>query len=90
MEILTETSNEIDSRVLVSHTELSVEEAVRRISIIASLMYRDAITPEKDIDRGLAQSVVNSDDEIDRLSFFVNRQLKVAVRDSHVLKEINL
>jgi phosphate uptake regulator len=38
----------------------------------------------------LAEEVVKSDDEVDRFSFYIVRQLKIAIKNEHLLKEIGL
>jgi phosphate uptake regulator len=38
----------------------------------------------------LAEEVIKSDDEVDRFSFYIVRQLKIAIKNEHLLKEIGL
>ena len=38
----------------------------------------------------LAQEVIKSDDEVDRFSFYIVQQLKIAIKNEYLLKEIGL
>jgi phosphate uptake regulator len=89
-EIVTDTPAELTLQVLLSYPELSVQSALRRMWIITSSMHKDAITALKDCDHQLARSVVATDDEVDRFSLYVIRQLKTAVQNPRIIKEIGL
>lgn len=53
-------------------------------------MHKDAIISLKELNRELAQEVVSIDDEVDRFNFYIIRQLKSAVQDNNILKELGL
>jgi len=89
-EIISETSNEIKLQTLASYPELSVENALRRMCIIAASMHSDTIQALKNLDKKLAQEVIQLDDEVDRFSLYIIRQLKVAVQNGKILKDIGL
>ncbi len=89
-EIISDSKNEMTLQVLLSYPELSVADALRRISIIAVSMHKDSIASLRDINYELAREVVNTDDEVDRFSFYIIRQLKAAVEDERMLREIGL
>ena len=89
-EIISENSNEIKLQILVSYPELSVENALRRMCIIATSMHNDAIQVLKDMDKKLAQEIIQLDDEVDRFSLYIIRQLKAAVQSGKILKDIGL
>jgi phosphate uptake regulator len=89
-EIVSETSNEIRLQVLVSYPELSVENALRRMCIIATSMHNDAMQALKNMDRELAEEVIQLDDEVDRFSFYIIRQLKLAVQNVKIIRDIGL
>jgi phosphate uptake regulator len=89
-EIVSETSNEIRLQVLVSYPELSVENALRRMCIIATSMHKDAMQALKNMDRELAKEVIQLDDEVDRFSFYIIRQLKLAVQNVKIIRDIGL
>jgi phosphate uptake regulator len=89
-EIVTDTPTELMLQVLLSYPELSIQSALRRMSIITSSMHKDAIAALKDLDSQLAKSVVATDDEVDRFNLYVVRQLKMAIQNPRIIKEIGL
>jgi phosphate uptake regulator len=89
-EILTDLPKDLTLHVLISYTELSVKDALRRMSVIAASMHRDAIIALGTEDFTLAREIVDMDDEVDRFNLYIIRLLKVAVTDGHILKEIGL
>lgn len=89
-EIISETLNEIKLQTLVSYPVLSVENALRRMYIVATSMHNDAIQALKNLDKKLAQEVIQLDDEVDRFSLYIIRQLKVAVQNEKILGDIGL
>jgi len=89
-EIVADSKNEMVLQVLLSYPELPVTDALRRIAIIATSMHKDAIYSLKESDNELAEEVVRTDDEVDRFNFYIVRQLKAAVADETILKEIGL
>lgn len=89
-EVVTESPNEIVLQILISYPELSVENALRRMVIIALAMVRDAMTALAQKDDALAGEVLKMDDEVDRFGFYIVRQLKTAVQDRSVIHRIGL
>ncbi|MCS7114131.1 MAG: phosphate uptake regulator PhoU [Candidatus Bathyarchaeota archaeon] len=89
-EIISETSNEIKLQILLSYPELSVENALRRMCLIAASMHDDAVQALKNLDKKLAQEITQLDDEVDRFSLYIIRQLKAAVQNEKILKDIGL
>jgi phosphate uptake regulator len=70
--------------------DLSVDAAFKRMLLIAKSMYRDAMSSLKENNPELADEVIKSDDEVDRFGFYIIRQLKIAIKNEHLLKEIGL
>jgi phosphate uptake regulator len=89
-EIISDSRDTVTLQVLLSYPELSIQDALRRMYIISTSMHKDAITALKEMNRDLAQEVVSIDDEVDRFSFYIIRQLKSAVQDDNILKELGL
>lgn len=89
-EIIADSATGITLQVLINLLDLSVDAAFKRMLLIAKSMYRDAITALRENSVELAQEVVKSDDEVDRFSFYIVRQLKIAIKNEHLLKEIGL
>ena len=89
-EILTDSANEIVLQVLVSYPELSISMAINRMSLITASMHRDAITALREMNKELAQDVINTDDEVDRFNLYVIRLLKMAAEKPLIMKELNI
>jgi phosphate uptake regulator len=89
-EIISDSPNEMVLQILLSYPELSVESALRRMCFIAASMHEDAMQALKDLNKELARDVIALDDEVDRFSLYIIRQLKAAVQSERVLKDIGL
>ena len=87
-EIISDSSEMMTIQVLINLVELSVESAFKRMVHLAKSVSRDALLAIQENNRELATEVVNMDDEIDRFSFYIIRQLKLAIQNDHILKEI--
>jgi phosphate uptake regulator len=89
-EIIADSASGITLQVLINLLDLSVDAAFKRMLLIAKSMYRDAMTALQENNLELAGEVIRSDDEVDRFSFYIVRQLKIAIKNEHLLKEIGL
>jgi phosphate uptake regulator len=89
-EILSDFPNELTLQVLLSYPELSVKDALRRMSIIAASMHRESLEALSVDDANLSREIISMDDEVDRFSLYIIRLLKVAVLDRNILKESGL
>lgn len=89
-EIVIDTPGELTLQILLNYPELTVESALRRMSIITSSMHKDAMTSLRELDHQLARSVVNTDTEVDRFNLYIIRQLKLAISNPRIIKEIGL
>jgi len=89
-EIISDSPNEMVLQILLSYPELSVESALRRMCFIAASMHEDAMQALKDLNKELTKDVIALDDEVDRFSLYIIRQLKAAVQSERVLKDIGL
>jgi len=89
-EIVTDTPNELSLQILLSYPELTVESALRRMSIITSSMHRDSMTALREIDHQLAKAVIDTDTEVDRFNLYIIRQLKLAIANPRIITEIGL
>ncbi|NNL58167.1 MAG: phosphate uptake regulator PhoU [Nitrosopumilus sp.] len=87
-EIISDSSAGITVQVLVNLLELSVDGAFKRMIHLAKSMSSDAILAVKENNLELAQEVINTDDEVDRFGFYIIRQLKIAIQNEHMLKEM--
>jgi len=87
-EIISDSSGGITVQVLVNLLELSVDGAFKRMIHLARSMSSDAILAVKENNLELAQEVISTDDEVDRFGFYIIRQLKIAIQNEHMLKEM--
>jgi phosphate uptake regulator len=87
-EIISDSSGGITVQVLVNLLELSVDGAFKRMIHLAKSMSNDAILAVKENNPDLAEEVINTDDEVDRFGFYIIRQLKIAIQNEHMLKEM--
>ncbi|MEX0862930.1 PhoU domain-containing protein [Nitrosopumilus sp.] len=87
-EIIADSSVGITVQVLVNLLELSVDGAFKRMIHLAKSMSNDALLAVKENNLELAQEVINTDDEVDRFGFYIIRQLKIAIQNEHMLKEM--
>jgi phosphate uptake regulator len=89
-EIIADSLEAITIQVLLTLPELSVNTAVRRMFLIASSMHKDAILALGERNYELAKEVIKSDDEVDRFSLYILRNLVIATQNERVLREIGL
>jgi len=89
-EIVLDSPKSLTLQVILSSPELSVRNALRRMSFISASMHEDAISALKNADRKIAQEIIAMDDEVDRFNHYIIRQLKSAVQDRSLMKEIGL
>jgi phosphate uptake regulator len=89
-ELVTESAQSATLQVLLSYPQLLVPDALRRMLSILTAMQQDAMQALSRLDKELANQVVKIDDEIDRFSLYVIRQLKWAVKHPTLLSRIGL
>lgn len=89
-EIIADASEIITIQVLLSLPELSINTAVRRMFLIAAAMHRDAMLSLAELNHELAEAVIKSDDEVDRFSLYILRNLVIATQNERILQEIGL
>lgn len=89
-EIIADASDSITLQVLLSMPELSISTAVRRMYLIALSMHRDAMLALRELNLGLANEVIKSDDEVDRFSLYILRNLVMAIQNGKMLREMGL
>ena len=87
-EIISDSTSGITIQVLVNLLELSVDGAFKRMIHLAKSMLSDAILAVKESNFELANEVIKTDDEVDRFGFYIIRQLKIAIQNEHMLKEM--
>ena len=90
VEIMEESADEVTAQCLLGHVELPLRRALDRMHVLMLFMLGDAVKALENNDRVLAMEVVQRDDEVDRLYFFIVRQLKAAVCNRALIEEIGL
>jgi phosphate uptake regulator len=89
-EIVIDTPTELTLQVLLNYPELTVQNALSRMSIIASSMHKEAISALKKLDYPSAKAVIETDREVNRFSLYIVRLLKLAVSNQRIVKDIGL
>lgn len=90
MEILKESLTEMLLQCFAKHVELPLEDALKKQAEIAASMQRDATTSLLLRERELAEEVIQRDDEVDKLFYFISRQLNLAAELPRILHELRI
>ena len=89
-EIIEETDNTILIKDLLDPKEMPFEKTLRRMYILANSMHEDALKALELGDKKRAEKVIESDDEIDRLNWLVERQAHIVLRDIILCQKLNI
>ncbi len=89
-EIVIDTPTELTLQVLLNYPELTVQNALSRMAIIASSMHKEAMSSLRNLDTGSAKAVIETDREVNRFGLYIVRLLKLAVSNQRIVKEIGL
>ena len=87
-EITGDSTNEITIQVLINLVELSIDGAFKRMLHLSKSMQNDALISLRENNKELAEEVINSDDDVDRFSFYIVRQLTIAIENDFMLEEM--
>ncbi|MCL7402381.1 MAG: phosphate uptake regulator PhoU [Thaumarchaeota archaeon] len=90
MEVLNESMMEMLLQCFAQHVELPLAEALERQAELAASMQRDATIALLTRDRELAEEVIQRDDEVDKLFYFISRQLNLAAENPQMLHELGI
>jgi phosphate uptake regulator len=74
-----DSKDKITVHVLLGYSELSVDNALKKMLLITSSMHRDAAAALENHDKALAEGVIQRDDEVGRFGLYVIRQLNVSI-----------
>ena len=88
-EIIADASDLITIQVLLYLPELPVNTAVRRMFLISTAMHKDAMASLAE-SHDLARTILKSDDEVDRFSLYILRNLVMATKNERLFQEIGL
>ncbi|WP_299233093.1 phosphate uptake regulator PhoU [Natronomonas sp.] len=90
LEVIGETAGRVRLQDLLDSSELSMENAVTRMRLVATTMLSDAVVALIDGDDDLAADVIQRDDDVDRLWSMVSRVFRSVLRDPAAAAEIGL
>ena len=89
-EILEESDNVIKIRDLIDPREMLFEKTIKRMYILANNMHEDALKALETGDKSLAEKVIEDDDEIDRVNWFVERQAHIVLQDIILCQRLDI
>ncbi|HUI38008.1 MAG TPA: phosphate uptake regulator PhoU [Thermoplasmata archaeon] len=89
-EILEETADSVVLQDVVGSNPLPIPSVIRRMHQMVKAMHLDAMAAFKARDASIAKDVVERDWEIDRLHWFVQKQITTALRDARMLTSLGL
>ena len=89
-EILEETADSVVLQDVVGSNPLPIPSVIRRMHQMVRAMQTDAMAAFKARDPSIAKDVVERDWEVDRLHWFVQKQVTTALRDARVLASLSL
>ncbi len=90
VEVIQEETDNLVAQCLLGYAELPLKTALSRMGILSVSMYRDALKALENHNKMLAEDVASRDDEVDRLYFFVTRQLNMALTYRNIMEEMGL
>jgi phosphate uptake regulator len=81
-----DSKDKITIHVLLGYSELSVDNALKKMLLITASMHRDAIPALENNDKALADGIIQRDDEVGRFGLYVIRQLNMSINQG-IFKE---
>jgi phosphate uptake regulator len=88
LEVIEEMPNKMVLQDLLDSSELSIKNAITRMRLVALTMLEDAIEALITDDDGLAQDVIERDDDVDRLWYMTSRVFRTVLRNPTAATEI--
>lgn len=89
-EILEETADAVVLQDVVGSNPLPIPSVIRRMHQMVRAMQSDAMAAFRAQDASIAKDVVERDWEVDRLHWFVQKQVTTALRDARTLASLGL
>ena len=89
-EIVESSSETIVIQVLTRLPELSFETALKRMYLMAVNMHKEAIESFSEGDIAHSEEIINMDDEVDRFSLYMRRNLAISIENARILEEMGL
>ncbi|MGI0067199.1 MAG: PhoU domain-containing protein [Thermoplasmata archaeon] len=89
-EILEETAESVILQDVVGANPLPIPSVIRRMHQMVRAMHSDAMAAFRAQDASIARDVIERDWEVDRLHWFIEKQVNSALRDVRVLSSLDL
>ncbi len=89
-EIIESTSEKMTLQVLTQLSQLSFSVALKRMYMTAKNMHEEAIEALNETNSELAEEIIKMDDEVDRFSLYLLRNLNLALENVQVLIDSGL
>ncbi len=89
-EIVEESGNFISVQDVADHSHLDMKKILRRMHLMSRSMHADAMDALAENNSALATDVITRDDEVDRLYWFMSKQLSMIVRDASMAKKMDV
>ena len=90
LEVIGETSERVQLQDLLDSSELSINNAITRMRLVATTMLADSVTALLEDDDDLAEDVIQRDDDVNRLYYMVSRVFRSILRDPSTAAEVGL
>src|SRR5208282_2697418 len=89
-EILEETAESVILQDVVGQNPLPIPSVIRRMHQMVRAMHTDAMAAFRTHDTSIARDVIERDWEVDRLHWFLEKQVTSALRDARILVSLDL
>jgi len=85
LEIVEESATRIVAKDFLNIKEVSIDNFIRKIDVILRSMFNDI----KTTDEALLKNTISRDIDINRLTFLIQRAIKLSLKDPHIAKQIS-
>ena len=89
-ECVEESETKIVLRDLLNPSEMPMPATIRRMAVIVMKMQEDALNAIQTGDRSLAESVINRDNDVDRLHWLISRQANLIYQDVSLAQKMGI
>ena len=89
-EVIEENASLIVLQDVADHSDLDMRKVVRRMHLMASSMFEDAVRSIAENDCALALDVISRDEEVDRLHWFLEKQHSMTRRNASFETKIKM
>ncbi len=89
-EIVESSSETIIIQILTRLPELSFETALKRMYLMAVNMHKEAVEAFSEVNIAHSEEIINMDDEVDRFSLYMRRNLVMSIENARALQDMGL